>query len=145
MVRGTRVAANSDIPVTDRTDARARAATDKGAVAVRGGGVGSRLTRRSGGSERIVQSHHVLLVEGSSTQRSHSDVERAVLPEHVVFEFGIRRFPAGTVVGVGSRRKVAIRAADGRGEIGYQDGTVLHAHHAGGLRSRRGAAIDGAG
>ena len=85
MVGRPRVAADADVPVADA----------RGALA------GSGLHRGGCPSEGVEQRDEVLLVQGSLTQVAHPDVERAVLPDHVVLQQGVRESLARWVVQLG--------------------------------------------
>src|SRR6202165_2508187 len=117
MVGRPRVAAHADVP-----------------IAGGGAGTGGRLIRRSRRSERVIQRDYVLLV--LRAERTHADVVRTVLPEHIVSQQGIGELSASPIRG-GSARSIMVRGADDpRGEICTQSRTVLDAHQSGDLRTR---------
>src|ERR1700745_589807 len=100
MVGRSSVSAHADVPVAG-----------SGALA------GCRLARRFRRGGRVIQGNHVLLVRGCRTQAARADGEGTVLPEDVVIQLWIRGLPAGPVSSGSTRRKMACRAGNGRGEI----------------------------
>src|SRR5205807_807958 len=114
MVARSRVAAYANVPVARPALARA----------------GRSLIQRRN------QCDYVLLIQGSRTERAYCDVERTVLPEHIVRQNWVRVLPASSIVRRGARI-VACRAGDSRGEVRNQSRAVLDAYQAGRLMRRR--------
>ena len=94
MVTRSSVSAHADVPIADAAGAGTRA----------------RLTPSRSLAEGIEQRHHVLLV--LRAQSSDADVERAVLPEHIVLQSRVRNLGARPVGGARARLVMAIRAGD---------------------------------
>src|SRR5205807_8547337 len=114
MVARSRVAAYANVPVARPALARA----------------GRSLIQRRN------QCDYVLLIQGPSTERAYCDVERTVLPEHIVRQNWVRVLPASSIVRRGARI-VACRAGDSRGEVRNQRRAVLDAYQAGRVVRRR--------
>src|ERR1700722_16075933 len=122
MVSGGSVSAHADVPIASRVCASVRIREP----ARTWGTLASRL--RCG--ERVIQVDHVLLVQSPPTQGSHSDVEGAVLPEHVVIQLWIRGLPASAIYQAACTtpsRSMAAGAGDAPREVRHQGGAVLHA------------------
>src|SRR5580704_11495747 len=116
--------------------ARVTAYTD---VPVRSGGARSRggLRRSRGGGEPVIQGHDVLLAQSTRTRTANSNVEDAVLIEHVVVQQRVRGLSARPIAGGGSGI-VSCRAGKvlGRRDIRSQHSAVLNTDDAGGMRFR---------
>src|SRR5258706_16470146 len=117
MVCRARVASHTDVPVV-RPGSPGRNA-----------GAGERLAGRSCSAEGVIQRNHVLLVQGSCSQRAHGNVERTILPEYIVLQYRYRESPTSPNACTGGSTPMALGTPGSRAEVRPKTPAVLHAPH----------------
>src|ERR1700730_3683844 len=94
MVARSGVSAHPDVPIADAARACASA----------------HLARSRSPGEGIEQGHYVLLV--LRAQGADADVERTVLPEHIILQHRVRNLGAGAVCRASAGLVMVMRASD---------------------------------